>query len=101
MAAPNQPASKTKFIMFELGKELTLANAMRVAQAGKIAIAQGQTTFDLAPLESVDSSAVAVLLGWQRAAQAAGGVIEFVGLPPDIVSLMTLYGVTDFIQTAE
>jgi phospholipid transport system transporter-binding protein len=87
--------------MFELDKELTLANAMRVAQAGNSAIAQGQTQFDLSPLESVDSSAVAVLLAWQRAAKAGGRAIQFIGFPPDIVSLMTLYGVTDFIQTAE
>lgn len=87
--------------MFELGKELTLANAMSVAQAGSNAIAQGQSKIDLSPLATVDSSAVAVLLGWQRAAKVAGCALQFVGFSPDMISLMTLYGVTDFIRVAE
>lgn len=86
--------------MFELGKQLTLTNAMSVAQEGNLAIAQGLRTIDLSPLEAVDSSAVAVLLAWQRTANAQGQGLQFTGLSADIQSLMALYGVTEFLQTA-
>lgn len=83
--------------MFALGKELTLSNAVEVSQAGRQAILQGQAVIDLSPLQMVDSSAVAVLLAWQRAALGLGRQVQFSGISSDLNSLMALYGVTEFV----
>ncbi len=51
----------------------------------------GVVQFDA--LASVDSAVVAVLLGLQRRAVAAGRRLRFIGLPPALISLATVYGV--------
>ena len=52
-------------------QELNLHNAVTVKKAGLHAIAAGADSIDLSALKTVDSSAVAVLLAWVRAAQLA------------------------------
>ncbi len=48
---------------------------------------------DFAQVESVDSAAVSMLLGWERAAQQSGRELHVTGLPEDLLSLARLYGV--------
>ena len=48
---------------------------------------------DFAQVESVDSAAVSMLLGWERAAQRSGRALHVTGLPEDLLSLARLYGV--------
>lgn len=79
---------------------LTFHNAQTVLDAGLRVISDGQTRFDLADLSMVDSAAVATLLAWQRAARSAGRTLEFVNFPPNLQSLMTLYGVDELLQPA-
>jgi len=55
-------------------------------------------TVDLAAVTEVDSSAVSLLLEWQREAQRNGRTIRFVNLPGNLKSLAKLYGVTELIQ---
>ena len=56
-------------------------------------IAAGATEVDCAPLTQFDSSALAVLLAWQRAAAARGAALEIVNLPSGLASLAQAYGV--------
>ncbi|MDQ9171018.1 STAS domain-containing protein [Oxalobacteraceae bacterium R-40] len=79
--------------MFEPSDTLNFANAKATLEAGLLAISSGQTEIDLARLASVDSSAVAVLLAWQRAAQAKGSVLHFHHVPHNLQSLIDLYSV--------
>lgn len=61
-------------------------------QQGLVAIASGQTVFDLSGLNHLDSAAVATLVAWQRAAQAKGNQLQFTQLPASLQSLAQLYG---------
>jgi len=57
-------------------------------------------TIDFAAITAVDSSAVALLLEWRRVAQRRGKTLVFVNLPPSLLALAKLYGVSELIQTA-
>lgn len=48
---------------------------------------------DFSRVESVDSAAVSMLLGWERAAQRGERELRVTGLPEDLLSLARLYGV--------
>ncbi len=82
--------------MFSPPRSLTFDNAAAVLEAGLHAIAGGQREIDLAGLEAVDSAAVAVLLAWQR----AGHRLVFSRLPPNLQSLIDLYGVKPLLSFA-
>lgn len=79
--------------MFQSEPTLTFANAKRVLEGGLAAIAGGQTEMNLSNLQTVDSSAVASLLAWHRAGAEKGNAINFRNMPPNLKSLMDLYGV--------
>lgn len=85
---------------FEIGSAVTVANANAVLQQGLAAIADGQTVIDLAPLTSVDSATVAVLLAWQRAAHLRGVSLTLQNIPSSVQSLASLYGVTELLVSS-
>ncbi|WP_341314139.1 STAS domain-containing protein [Paraburkholderia sp. IMGN_8] len=78
---------------FDSGATLTHASAKAALAAGLQRIAAGAKGVDCAPLAQFDSSALAVLLAWQRAAQARGAAFEIVNLPAGLASLAQAYGV--------
>ena len=55
-------------------------------------------TIDFSAITEVDSSAVALLLEWRREAGRRGKALHFENLPPNLLSLADLYGVTDLLQ---
>ena len=57
----------------------------------------GNFVFDLAEVAAVDSSALAVVLAWMRAAKSAGKTIHIVNAPGAFLSLASLYGVTEVL----
>jgi phospholipid transport system transporter-binding protein len=79
-------------------QELSLRNAVTVSQAGLQAIHAGSDQIDMSTLQTIDSSAVAVMLAWQRQAQSLNRSLQFTGVPPSLTSLISLYGLTDFFQ---
>jgi len=76
---------------------LTVVNAKAALGQGFAAIKAGQTVFDLGTVQAADSSAVAVLLAWKRAARKAGAALAYINLPASLQSLAALYGVDDFL----
>ena len=76
---------------------LTVVNAKLALAQGIAAIQAGQTVFDLASVKTTDSSAVAVLLAWQRAARKAGVSLSYINMPASLVSLSDLYGVDEIL----
>ncbi|TDV05657.1 STAS domain-containing protein [Paraburkholderia caballeronis] len=78
---------------FETGATLTHASAKAALAAGLARIAAGATGVDCTPLKQFDSSALAVLIAWQRAARAHGQSLDVVNLPPALASLAHAYGV--------
>lgn len=73
--------------------DIGMANAAEIAALGLAAIERGDGRFDLSAVARCDSSAVAVLLEWQRAARVRGLTLEVNGVPPAIASLAEVYGV--------
>ncbi len=82
-------------------QELSLRNAVSVSEAGLQAIHAGSEQIDMTPLQIVDSAAVAVMLAWQRQAQSLNRSLQFIGVPASLISLISLYGLTDFFKVVE
>ncbi|KQR84952.1 anti-anti-sigma factor [Burkholderia sp. Leaf177] len=78
---------------FETAATLTHDSARSALDAGLSRIAAGATEVDCAPLKQFDSSALAVLIAWQRAANARGAALAVVNLPSGLASLAQAYGV--------
>ncbi|SHH65705.1 lipid asymmetry maintenance protein MlaB [Massilia sp. CF038] len=78
-------------------ESLTVQNATSALDQGLAAIKAGTTVFDLASVKLADSSAVAVLLAWKRAARKSGTALSYVNVPAGLQSLAALYGVDSFL----
>jgi phospholipid transport system transporter-binding protein len=84
---------------FTVGTVLTHASAKRALADGLASIASGAVGADCAALAEFDSSALAVLLAWQRAAAARGGAFDVVNMPEGLMSLAGVYGVDAILST--
>jgi len=76
---------------------LTIETVPALFQAGLQHLGEEDLLVDLAQVEAVDSAAVSMLLGWSRAAQRSQRTLRVAGLPADLLSLATLYGVADML----
>lgn len=54
-------------------------------------------TLDLREVTKADSAGLALLLDWQRRAQAAGGRLVLASAPERLQSLIRVYGLTDIL----
>lgn len=78
---------------FRVPSQVLLDDAAALLRQGLAAIAAGEQLIDLADVTTSDSSLVACLLAWRRAAQSRGVALS-VGNPPERVrGLAALYGV--------
>jgi phospholipid transport system transporter-binding protein len=77
---------------------LTIAEARAEAERLVAALAEeDQPVVDASGLQSLDTSAIAVLLECRRAAQAAGKTLQVLHAPPKLGQLAKLYGVDGLI----
>lgn len=76
---------------------LTIETVPVVFDAGLQHLLTDDLLLDLSQVEAVDSAAVAMLLGCLRAAQRGKRSFHVAGLPADLLSLATLYGVADML----
>ncbi|HEY3600303.1 MAG TPA: STAS domain-containing protein [Paraburkholderia sp.] len=83
---------------FKTGTTLTHASARAALAAGLERIASGANVADCAALTQFDSSALAVLLAWQRAVHARGATLGIVNLPVGLASLAQAYGVDTLLS---
>lgn len=79
---------------------MTLATANALLAAGAVEFGQGGAEIDLAGVQEVDSSGLAVLFGWQRAAQARGHSLRIANPPRNLISLAEVYGVSGLLPLA-
>jgi phospholipid transport system transporter-binding protein len=77
---------------------LTLDDAAATVGAGLQALAAGETEIDLSSLQHFDSSAIAALFEWRRAASARGVTLRIVNIPEGLTSVAHLYGVAHLLQ---
>lgn len=80
--------------------DIGMANAAEIAEAGSESIRSGDATIDLSAVKTCDSSAVAVVLAWQREAARAGSKLQLTGLPASLLSLAAVYGVDSLLAVA-
>ncbi|KMQ81212.1 Adenosylhomocysteinase [Candidatus Burkholderia pumila] len=78
---------------FQTAATLTHESAKAALDAGLSRIAASATEVDCAPLTQFDSSALAVLLAWQRATTARAAALGIVNVPSGLASLAQAYGV--------
>lgn len=76
---------------------MTMDNAAVLLAQGMAALDAGRTAFDLAGVTEVDSSGLALLFGWQRAAQAQGKSLAIINPPHNLRSLADVYGVAELL----
>jgi len=83
---------------FETGTTLTHTTATAAFKAGLARIAAGATQVDCAALTQFDSAALAVLLGWRRAAAVRGLSLQVLNLPAQLANLAGAYGIDTLID---
>lgn len=71
---------------------MTVSTAPALLTAGQNALNEPSETFDLSGVKEADSSALAVMLGWMRAAEAGGRTLQFTHLPVGVQALINVYG---------
>jgi phospholipid transport system transporter-binding protein len=85
--------------MKDLGDRIEVTGAMTMGAAagllseGVALVSRPETIFDLAAVTEVDSSGLAVIFGWQRAAKQQNKSIRIANLPQSLRSLADVYGV--------
>lgn len=77
--------------------DMTMVTAATLLAEGNAQIAAAEPRFDLSGVANIDSSCLAVLFGWQRAAQARGKALALANPPASLVSLAEVYGVTELL----
>ncbi|TDG04654.1 STAS domain-containing protein [Paraburkholderia guartelaensis] len=83
---------------FATGANLTHESAKAALSAGFAQISAGATAVDCAALTQFDSSALAVLIAWQRAARERGAPLAVLNMPPALASLARAYGVDTLLN---
>lgn len=84
---------------FIMRGSLNMETVAGLFSQGIAQLAQGDLTVDFSQVENIDSATVSMLLGWKRAAQTKQRQLSVFGLPENLISLATLYGVADLLPT--
>ncbi len=83
------------------GDVLKVTGAMRLPEAVALrdrglSLIRSASSIDLSGVNEVDSSAIAVLLAWERASTGSDGPLPVVGAPAGLLSLANLYEVSPY-----
>ena len=76
---------------------MTMPGAAALLAEGEAAIAANASVFDLAAVTDMDSSCLAVVFGWMRAAKDGGKTLSLQSPPQNLLSLAAVYGVADLL----
>jgi len=71
--------------------------AFPLLQAGTAAVAGGESEVDLGAVRECDSSLLACVLAWRRAAAARGATLTLQNAPENLGRIARLYGVEDLV----
>jgi phospholipid transport system transporter-binding protein len=81
----------------EVSGPMTMSDSAVLLADGEAAIASNASTFDLAAVTDMDSSCLAVVFGWMRAAKDGGKTLRLLNPPQNLLSLAAVYGVADLL----
>ncbi len=76
----------------------TLATAAQLIEEARGPLEAGVSAIDLGEVTELDSSLLAVLFAWMRAAKQRQRSLALARLPADLKSLAQLYGVAELLQ---
>jgi len=79
---------------------MVIANARGLLEAGRSALQAGEQVFDFFEVSEADSSALAVMLGWLRAASLSRATVKFAHIPAGVLALAELYGLAELLPLA-
>ena len=79
---------------------VTINNVVALVAQGIALLDRDNLVIDLAQVSEVDSSAICMLLEWQREAGRRNCRICFDNMPQNLKGLTQLYGVSEFIHMA-
>ncbi|ACT47214.1 STAS domain-containing protein [Methylotenera mobilis] len=82
---------------WQLSGEILVDNANAVLVESAALVMNDALQIDFSAVTNTDTSAISLMMEWQRRAIAFNHKITFVNLPEGLESLATLYGVADFI----
>lgn len=82
---------------WRISGEVVFNNVSRLLETSLTFNNTRPTVIDFAQVTNVDTSAISLMLEWQRRAFAVRSTVNFVNLTPNLISLASLYGVADFI----
>ncbi|WP_374337178.1 lipid asymmetry maintenance protein MlaB [Methyloversatilis sp.] len=88
--------------MIELDRDtLRVSGSMRLPEAialreAGLRLLKSAKAIDLSAVGDVDSSAIAVLLAWERASGGGGSPLPVIGAPAGLSSLARLYEVSSY-----
>jgi phospholipid transport system transporter-binding protein len=76
---------------------LTMATVQTALAEGRQLFDGPQVQVDLSRVTEVDSSALSLLLEWERVASRGGGTMRYTDVNANLKSLAVLYGVNDLL----
>ena len=84
---------------------MVITNARALLAAGRACLLSGASAgrpavLDLSAVSEVDSSALGVVLAWLRTGRARGIALLIANPPANLISLATLYGVSELLPLA-
>ncbi|WP_025041856.1 STAS domain-containing protein [Nitrosospira briensis] len=79
---------------------ITINNVVAMVAQGIALFDRDDMVIDLARVTEVDSSAVSMLLEWQREAGRRNRPVRFANIPLNLRSLVQLYGLSELMHVA-
>ena len=76
---------------------ITIDNVVSVIEQGVALFDRPDLEIDLAQVTEVDSSAISMLLEWQRKARGQNRQLRFSNIPKNMKNLAQLYGISELI----
>lgn len=83
---------------WEITGDILMDNASQLLEQSKRLVLNGNDIVDFKQVTDLDTSAVSLMLEWQRRAIAENKQLTFVHLSDNLKSLIALYGVESFIN---
>ena len=78
--------------------KISFENARGLLETGLLAIKNKDGVIDFQNVKKVDSSAVALALGWLREAEKSGGSLKLANRPASFNTLLKLYGLSEVFK---
>ncbi|MDI1297594.1 STAS domain-containing protein [Methylotenera sp.] len=98
LVEPNVAARITELAdKWHVSGDVLVDNANLILKLSATFKMNGEIEVDFSGVDNVDTSALSLMLEWQRRAITENCKIKFTNLPENLSSLADLYGIQDFI----